>query len=265
MKFKTFYSEKYLSYARHVLKKRTVIEYERLYTQCLDKAFGSTAIDAINLASVESFHQKLSRKGKVQANRAVAVLSAILSYAVKHKAIDFNPCSAVKRNREKSKERFLSPEECKRLLLACDLLDDEEGAAFVKLILFTGARPAELLSAKAADITGDMLRIHDGKTGDRTIYLSTSAQREAAFIPFRKGLNYQRVWVKIRTMAELPGVRLYDLRHTFASSALASGADIGVIGQLLGHRKLQTTLRYAHLAKDKAVDAAQRASDHMMG
>ena len=59
-----------------------------------------------------------------------------------------------------------------------------------------------------------------------------------------------KVWKHIRAMAELQGVRLHDLRHSFASIAVSGGASLPIIGALLGHTNSSTTQRYAHLSDD---------------
>ena len=61
----------------------------------------------------------------------------------------------------------------------------------------------------------------------------------------------------------MPRARRYDLRHTFASAALAGGIGLDVVGLMLGHRKRETTLRYAHLAPDIGVNAAAAAAARM--
>ena len=63
-------------------------------------------------------------------------------------------------------------------------------------------------------------------------------------------VNLQKPWDRIRQAAGLEGVRLHDLRHSFASGAVASGLSLPIIGKLLGHTKAVTTERYAHLAAD---------------
>ena len=68
-------------------------------------------------------------------------------------------------------------------------------------------------------------------------------------------------WLKVRAEANLPGVRLHDLRHSFASHAAARSETLPMIGKLLGHAKLQTTSRYAHLDDGHVVDAANRIGD----
>ena len=65
-------------------------------------------------------------------------------------------------------------------------------------------------------------------------------------------------WESIRARAELHDVRIHDIRHSFASRALALGEGLPIIGRLLGHRRVETTARYAHLARDSIHDAAER-------
>ncbi len=58
----------------------------------------------------------------------------------------------------------------------------------------------------------------------------------------------------------LADVRIHDLRHSFASGAVALGESLPMIGKLLGHTQVQTTARYAHLAADPVKAAAERVS-----
>ena len=70
--------------------------------------------------------------------------------------------------------------------------------------------------------------------------------------------DLQRPWSGIRERAGLEDVRIHDLRHSFASCALALGETLPVIGKLLGHSDIETTARYAHLARDSIHEAAER-------
>ena len=65
-------------------------------------------------------------------------------------------------------------------------------------------------------------------------------------------------WESIRAQAGLHDVRIHDIRHSFASRALALGEGLPIIGRLLGHRRLETTARYAHLARDSIRESAER-------
>ena len=70
--------------------------------------------------------------------------------------------------------------------------------------------------------------------------------------------DLHRPWRRIRARADLEDVRIHDLRHSFASRALALGESLTMIGKLLGHTQVQTTARYAHLARDSIQNAAAR-------
>jgi len=77
------------------------------------------------------------------------------------------------------------------------------------------------------------------------------------------GLAFQgteKVWRKIRQAAGLDGLRIHDLRHSFASAGLMAGDNLAIIGKLLGHADVKTTARYAHLADDPVKQAANRIS-----
>lgn len=76
--------------------------------------------------------------------------------------------------------------------------------------------------------------------------------------------DLQRPWRRIRKRAGLEDVRIYDLRHSFASRAQALGESLTMIGKLLGHTQVQTTARYAHLARDSIQNAASRIT-HSIG
>jgi integrase len=63
-------------------------------------------------------------------------------------------------------------------------------------------------------------------------------------------IEIKRFWDEVRAKAKLPGVRIHDLRHTFASLLVSGGMSLPMIGKLLGHTQVQTTQRYAHLFDD---------------
>lgn len=68
-------------------------------------------------------------------------------------------------------------------------------------------------------------------------------------------MNLQKPWNDIRQRAGLSDVRIHDLRHSFASVAVANGMSLPLIGGLLGHTQAQTTQRYAHLSQDPQLAA----------
>jgi integrase len=188
-----------------------------------------------------------------------------------------NPCRHVEKFKEHKLERFLSETELARL--AETLVEAEQARielpsviAAIRLLLFTGARLSEILTVRWEHVNFEehCLRLPDSKTGAKTIYLSPPAlevlnglQRQDGnpyvIIGAKPGahlINLRKPWHRIRTKAGLDNVRIHDLRHSFASMAVAGGLSLPVIGALLGHTQAATTQRYAHLAADPLKQAA---------
>ncbi len=270
MNLSLFIQDFYLPAARRSLKPRSLVETVRLINRHIRPLLGDTPVKLIGPADVEKLHRRLEDT-PVQANRAHAALSAIMTTAMRNQLIASNPCTGTRLNRETPKERFLSKAEtdalCRVLITSGDIR-----AKFVYLLLLTGARPGELRDARREWVQGSVLRLPDAKRGPRPIYLSPPALSLILWLParsdgrlFPERMGMQRGWDKFSEAAGFKGVRLYDLRHTFASAALGAGVGLDVVGRLLGHRKAQTTLRYAHLAPEVALDAAAKVAAQFGG
>lgn len=162
--------------------------------------------------------------------------------------------------KETSRQRYLSDAERERLKIALDEYAPRfpHYVALIRLLYLTGARLSEIMNAKRSDYSGGQLVLRDHKTseheGSRIIMFPAEAQAIIEALPNRKGSlvgvsSYPNtVWGLIRKHAELDDFRLHDLRHSFASDALAEGVTLGAIGEVLGHKDLSTTKRYAHLS-----------------
>ena len=140
--------------------------------------------------------------------------------------------------------------------------------------LYTGMRLREVLTLRweRADMTALAFRVADTKTGARTVTLSPAAVDVLKDVPRVAGnpwviagprsgtriTNLSEQWHRARTRAALEDVRLHDLRHSWASRALALGESLPMFARLLGHSQVETTARYAHLARDSVHDAAAR-------
>lgn len=147
-----------------------------------------------------------------------------------------------------------------------------EVTAAIRLLLFTGCRLREILHLTwdRIDFERGLIFLADSKTGPKPIVLSapassvlTGLERRSTFvIPGRDDgaprHDLQRPWGAIIAYAKLPGLRIHDLRHSFAATGAGSGLGLLVIGKLLGHRNTETTQRYAHLALDPQKLAAER-------
>jgi integrase len=147
----------------------------------------------------------------------------------------------------------------------------------IRLLLFTGCRLREILSLKwdAVDFERKILNLADSKTGKKSVMLGAPALKVLTTLP-RLGdhviaggeagkprADLKRPWQALQRHAGLTGVRIHDLRHSFASMGAGAGFGLPVIGKLLGHSQAQTTARYAHLA-DHPVRAASEAISSRM-
>ncbi|SEN81126.1 Phage integrase family protein [Roseovarius tolerans] len=151
-------------------------------------------------------------------------------------------------------------------------------AAF-RLLILTGCRLGEIQTLQWSFITDHGMELPDTKTGARRIPLPQAARAVlsalprlpdnpyviAGKVPGRYATDLQAPWRRIRARAGLHDVRIHDLRHTYASNAVSSGMPIQMVGRLLGHTQIQTTMRYAHLADDPVRRAAEENADRLSG
>lgn len=154
----------------------------------------------------------------------------------------------------------------------------------IRLLIFTGARVGEILGLRWEYINWEASRaeLPDSKTGKKFVHLPPAAREvlqsltqpengKGFVIRGGRGLgdpdkpltNIKDPWAIIRTAADLEGLRLHDLRHSFASAAIAGGMSLPMIGALLGHRDVKTTARYAHLADDPIRAAAEQVGNRI--
>lgn len=265
---------RYLPHARTKLKPKTIEEYDRLARKLVLPKLGGREIDSITIEDVEDLHA--STPGATQANRAVWLLSGVLTYGVRKKYLKANPCRDFEDwNSEKGKEFFYAPEETRAILAAARSFPDIRGR-YIALVLLTGCRPNELRDLAPSWLGAGIIRLPDSKTGSGNLYVSPEAQailgaltpdyererqREKCYFP--AGMDLRRAWERIVRTAGVRKARQYDLRHTFASAALAAEVSLDVVGLMLRHRKRETTLKYAHLSPDVGVNAAAAAAARM--
>jgi integrase len=159
--------------------------------------------------------------------------------------------------------------------------EDRRAIAAIRLLLFTGGRVNEILTLRWSwiDWRLGVARLPDSKTGPKILFLSEpavrlleelkiTAQRDYPRSPFvlpgdRISSNFQGLfgaWNRIRTIARLPDLRLHDLRHVYASTAVADGDSLYIVGRILGHRRSETTQRYAHLSIEPVRRVANRTA-----
>jgi integrase len=168
---------------------------------------------------------------------------------------------------KKPKAKHLARPENRRTLL------DPFAIAAIRLLILTGARLTEILHAKweNVDVERAVIFLPDSKTGRKPIFLNAAALAVLADLP-RLGSNphifpgqkegaprdgLKKPWQAVTKAAALEGLRLHDLRHSFASIGAGASLGLPIIGKLLGHSQAATTQRYAHLADDPMRAAAE--------
>jgi integrase len=223
-------------------------------------AIGGLRVDAVTRDDVARLHAAISRTSPGAANRVLSLLSKMFALAERWgMRTSANPARGHDRNPEDKVERYLTAEEYARLFAALELEPDDVRDA-VELVALTGARVGEILERRRADVdaTRQRLRLPSSKTGADWLTCSPDAwavvlrRTTDPLFPITYNALYHR-WRAIRSRAQLPGLRMHDLRHAFASVAAGQGRSLPEIGGLLRHKSPATTARYVHL-----VDAAQR-------
>ena len=264
------------------LKPKTQVRVRGVLSSHILPALGKAPVAAAERSHVIELQQKLSAH-PVTANKAVKVLSHMYRLGEGWGLVPegCNPCRSVEKFPERRRERFLTDTEFARL---GQVLDEAVGsgstsptaAAAIRLLMLTGCRKSEILTLRWTDVdlgVGE-LKLADAKSGPRAVQLPPTAVRLLESLPRRKdspwvfpgkdrdgrysGGGLDHAWQIVRARAGLEDVRLHDLRHSFASRALALGETLPVIGKLLGHSDIETTARYAHLARDSIHEAAER-------
>ena len=260
---------------------------EKLYRTAIDRhivpALGAMTVKEVRSKHVIELHDGL-RDTPSMANHVVRMLSKMFSLAETWDLVPRgrNPCRAVRQYREESRERFLSPEEYREVGAALREAETKgwmwpPAIAAIRLLMLTGCRKSEILTLRWDDVdrtTGEF-RLRDGKRGPRMVPLTTPVLKVLAGIERVEGNSWvirskkpgaclpdlTYYWNRIQAHAGLEGVRIHDLRHSHASRALALGESLTMIGRILGHSKVGTTARYAHLVHDAEKAAAARTGD----
>ena len=275
--FRDYVADTWMAGHCHRWKPSTRRTVESRLRSRLLPAFGHLPLDLITPASVDVWFDRYSATAPGGANQALALLRQIMNHAVSSGLIAMNPARSTRMNPRPRLTRFLSAEEIVRLHEALDRCVAEQPtcagqADIIRLLLYTGSRKSEIKNLRWSEVEGDTLRLADSKTGPRTVHLSADARdvidrqrhRNCLFVfpssanprrPFAKDLP---LWNRVRARAGLEGVRLHDVRHTYASQAVMKGIPLPVVARLLGHREVTMTLRYVHVGDREVIAAAER-------
>ena len=172
-----------------------------------------------------------------------------------------------------ARERFLTAEEAGRLKAAVAASQNPQLRPIAGLLLQTGARVRELLDARweHIDVERRSWLIPVSKTKPRHVPLSAAALAIIEALPrfndcpwlipnpdtLKPFVSIKHGWQRAIRVANLPGLRIHDLRHSAASFMVNSGVDLFAVGKVLGHASYQSTQRYAPLANDTLLAAVE--------
>jgi integrase len=238
--------------------------------------------------------------GKGIASRTLAVLSAMMTFGENRGIVSGNPTKGVRPFRGRKSERFLTDAEVGILGEALVAMERDGSLPFVanaaiKLLLLTGARRGEILGLRWEEVDSERgcLRLPDSKTGAKVIRLAGPARSLLAalprsspwVLPAAKGsgpyVGLPKHWDAVRARANaialdrskragrisetlrFDGIRLHDLRHSFASFAVQSGGSLYLVGKLLGHKQSRTTEIYAHASDEPLLATAELAAQRV--
>lgn len=263
----------------------------RRYQNYMEQPFGSKRLSWFTPSRVREWHHKLTTRAKQRgpaatitpgtANRALALLKTIFSQTAPELP---NPCASVKMFKELSRERFLQPDEMKRLFDALE--SDETGEDFrdyIYLSLFTAARRNNVLGMRWNDVdldaalwtipgetskNGSIMRIPLADAALEILQRRRAAAASIFVFPSNNSTGHYntptKAWKSLLGRADLHDLRLHDLRRSCGSVMANQGASLAVIGGALGHKHHSSTAVYARLQVSTVRDALEQAARAML-
>jgi len=270
------------------LKKTTQDSYESIIRTTLLPALGSRFVKDLGYEDVKNLYRDARERTPTQANRAVAVLSKLLSIAETEgmRPDGSNPCRKVAREADKPRKRILTAAELAKLEVALSALVQERrielaNADLIRFIAFSGLRRTEAMHLRFDDFDLDQntMIFTEHKTdsaGDKVLPLNTHLRlilkrhADEQVSPYLfPGLSLDRpfnglgkVWERIRVKADLLDITPHDLRRTFMSTCTELGYPPAIGDALLGHSLGKIRDTYINLGPDGILaQATQETSD----
>jgi integrase len=227
------------------LRASTCTDYRGLIALHILPAIGGLKVRSVTFRDLDRIHRLITATGATyQANRALSLLKEMFSLAIRWKLRIDNPCTDVRRNPEHQRQRYLSGEELDRLTAALDAYGDQHVANIFRLLLLTGARRGEVLSmrwddvdltagiwVKPASATKQKKRHEVPLNAPARLILAGMLRGRAAdqeyIFPASRGASgsrrtVEKPWRAICRTAKIKGLRVHDLRHSFASQLVVS-------------------------------------------
>jgi integrase len=275
-------------YTPHVVpRKRSAKRDAEIFRLHVAPTLGNTRLDRITRQQVQAIMTDMIARGLSHGSADLTgrYIRHALNLAAEWKFIEVNPTVRLPMfNVDSRVAHYLDDAQLDRLL---SVLRNDDNVAVCQIALFllsTGCRLNEVLSAKWTDVDVEnrvlSIRATNSKSKRmRSVPLNDSAldvlaslhtenDFEYLFVNRRTGKKYvaiAKVWDRLRRKADLPHLRLHDLRHSYASFLVNGGRTLYEVQQILGHSDAKVTQRYAHLSTKTLQEAANSASLKIKG
>jgi len=247
--------------------------------QRLTKPFGGKSISQITPLSLENYKsERLKDAAPATVNRELACLKHMFTKAIQWHMATVNPVKQVRLLKENNQRlRYLTNDEVQRLL--------KELAPHIRPVvvcaLYTGMRRGEILNLTwdDVDLKQGIIFVRQSKSGERReVPISSALAGVFKALPrtsdylFSVGNGHRmrsvrEGFISATKRAGILNFTFHDLRHTFASHLVMSGVDLLAVKELLGHKSINMTLRYAHLSPDhkrRAVESLKYSDGHYL-
>ena len=268
----------YLQWAEANKARSTYTREVSIFNAHLIPYFGSCYLPQITVKMIEDYQTQRAQKANVATvNREVCAIKKLFRKAVEWGYVRSSPAASIRQFRERPKPpKYLEQEEIVALLRECPT----HIYALVATGLFAGLRRSEIFYLEWSDIDFERRMItvqnkeewHTKNYESRVIPMNDTLydalRRHPRHITSRyvfcnpkTGRIYNSVRRSLASAAERAGVGhigLHALRHTFASQLVMAGVDLATVQKLMGHKTIQMTMRYAHLAPDHLKGAVDR-------
>jgi integrase len=223
-----------------------------------------------------------NENGLYQSNRLLERIRAIYNRNIEWGWEGKNPTSGIKKYREKSRDRFIQPDELPRFFQAVQEEENTTARDYIWISLLTGARKGNVLSMKWEDINFARRewRIPETKNGepvtmalsDKAMEILLERQKTADSVyvfPSDRGSHLhfkdpKKAWARILKRARIEDLRLHDLRRTLGSYQAITGASLAIIGKSLGHKTSKATEVYARMNLDPVRASVEKATNAML-
>lgn len=263
-------------------RKKTWTEDEEKYRNHIEKPLGKKKLSEIDRTSISLIHSHITKSGHpIAANRILALISSVFGWSISAGLWESNPSLGIRRNKEKSRDRFIQGDELPRFFQALADEPNETIRDYVLISLLTGARRSNVCSMRWQDInfTHAEWRIEETKNDTpQTLPLSPEAlqvlinrspQDQAEFVfPGTGKRGYlaepRKGWTRILKRAGIDNLRIHDLRRTLGSWQAKTGASLAIIGKSLNHKNQNTTAIYARLDLDPIRESVNTATSAML-